>query len=61
MVAWYNEIDPYAADWLENLIAAGLIAPGVAGWPTLIVMIDSMVWASTVWLPETLILATPAA
>src|SRR3990167_6597380 len=26
--AWYNEIDPYAADWLRNLIRAGLIAPG---------------------------------
>ena len=28
MAAIYNEIEPYAADWLENLIAAGLIAPG---------------------------------
>lgn len=27
--ALYNEIDPYAADWLENLIAANLIAPGI--------------------------------
>jgi DNA (cytosine-5)-methyltransferase 1 len=27
--AYYNEIDEYAADWLENLIAAGHIAPGV--------------------------------
>jgi DNA (cytosine-5)-methyltransferase 1 len=26
--AYYNEIDPYAAQWLENLIAEGLIAPG---------------------------------
>ncbi len=26
--AYYNEIDPYAADWLRNLIAEGLIAPG---------------------------------
>lgn len=26
--AWYNEIDPYAAQWLRNLIAAGHIAPG---------------------------------
>lgn len=24
----YNEIEPYAADWLENLIAAEHIAPG---------------------------------
>jgi hypothetical protein len=24
----YNEIDPYAAQWLRNLIAAGHIAPG---------------------------------
>lgn len=27
--AYYNEIDPYAARWLRNLIAAGHIAPGV--------------------------------
>ena len=27
-LAYYNEIDPYAAQWLRNLIAAGLIAPG---------------------------------
>ena len=27
-VAYYNEIDPYAAAWLRNLIAAGLIPPG---------------------------------
>ena len=26
--AYYNEIDPYAAQWLSNLIAAGHIAPG---------------------------------
>ena len=26
--AYYNEIDPYVADWLRNLIAAGHIAPG---------------------------------
>ncbi len=26
--AYYNEIDPYAAQWLRNLIAAGVIAPG---------------------------------
>lgn len=29
MAAYYNEIDPYAAQWLRNLIAAGHIAPGV--------------------------------
>lgn len=29
MTAWYNEIDPYAAQWLRNLIDAGHIAPGV--------------------------------
>ncbi|WP_250438746.1 DNA cytosine methyltransferase [Delftia tsuruhatensis] len=29
MPAYYNEIDPYAAQWLRNLIAAGHIAPGV--------------------------------
>jgi DNA (cytosine-5)-methyltransferase 1 len=28
MTAYYNEIDPYCAQWLRNLIAAGLIAPG---------------------------------
>lgn len=27
--AYYNEIDPYAAEWLRNLIKAGHIAPGV--------------------------------
>ena len=26
--AYYNEIDPYAAQHLRNLIASGLIAPG---------------------------------
>lgn len=26
--AYYNEIDPYAAQWLRNLIKAGHIAPG---------------------------------
>ena len=29
MVAFYNEIDPFAADWLEKLIDAGQIAWGV--------------------------------
>jgi|DEB0MinimDraft_6_1074348.scaffolds.fasta_scaffold03462_3 DNA (cytosine-5)-methyltransferase 1 len=29
MVAYYNEHDVYAAQWLRNLIDAGLIAPGV--------------------------------
>ncbi len=28
MSAYYNEIDPYAAEWLQNLIVARLIAPG---------------------------------
>ena len=28
MSAYYNEIDPYAAQWLRNLITAGHIAPG---------------------------------
>ena len=28
MGAYYNEIDPYCAAWLRNLMAAGLIAPG---------------------------------
>lgn len=26
--AYYNEFDPYVAQWLRNLIAAGHIAPG---------------------------------
>lgn len=29
MGAYYNEIDPFAAQWLRNLITAGHIAPGV--------------------------------
>ncbi len=29
MTAYYNEHDPYAAQWLRNLIAAGHIAPGI--------------------------------
>lgn len=29
MSALYNEIDDFAADWLENLISAGQIAPGI--------------------------------
>jgi DNA (cytosine-5)-methyltransferase 1 len=29
VTAYYNEIDPYAAQWLRNLIAAGHIAKGV--------------------------------
>jgi len=29
VAAYYNEIDPYAAQWLRNLISAGHIAPGV--------------------------------
>lgn len=29
MSAYYNELDPYAAQWLRNLIAKGLIADGV--------------------------------
>lgn len=28
MTAYYNEIDPFAAAWLRELIKAGLIAPG---------------------------------
>lgn len=28
MAAYYNEFDPYAAQWLRNLIAIGAIAPG---------------------------------
>jgi DNA (cytosine-5)-methyltransferase 1 len=28
MTAYYNEIDPFAAAWLRNLIAAGHIGPG---------------------------------
>jgi len=29
MTAYYNEIDPYCAAWLQNLMDAGHIAPGV--------------------------------
>lgn len=29
MTAYYNEFDPFAAQWLRNLIDAGHIAPGV--------------------------------
>ena len=29
MTAFYNEIDPYCAQWLRNLIDAGNIAPGI--------------------------------
>lgn len=29
MSAYYNEIDPFAAQWIRNLIWAGLIAPGI--------------------------------
>jgi DNA (cytosine-5)-methyltransferase 1 len=29
VTAYYNEFDPYAAQWLRNLISAGHIAPGV--------------------------------
>ena len=29
MSAYYNEIDSHAAQWLRNLIARGLIAPGI--------------------------------
>lgn len=28
MTAYYNEIDPFCAEWLRNLIKEGLIAPG---------------------------------
>ena len=28
MIAYYNEIEPYAAQWLRNLIAKGLIPDG---------------------------------
>ena len=28
VTAYYNEIEPYAASWLRNLIAGGHIAPG---------------------------------
>jgi DNA (cytosine-5)-methyltransferase 1 len=29
MAAYYNEFDPYAAQWLRNLIESGHIAPGI--------------------------------
>jgi len=28
MTVYYNEVDPFAAQWLRNLISAGCIAPG---------------------------------
>lgn len=28
MTAYYNEIDPYCAEWLSNLMEANVIAPG---------------------------------
>lgn len=28
MTALYSEIEPYPAQWLRNLVAAGQIAPG---------------------------------
>lgn len=28
MTAYYNEHDPFAAQWLRNLVSEGLIAPG---------------------------------
>ncbi|MFS1524483.1 hypothetical protein ACL7TT_10270 [Microbulbifer sp. 2304DJ12-6] len=28
MAAYYNEIDPFSAQWLRELISAGHIAPG---------------------------------
>ena len=28
LAAYYNERDPFAAQWLRNLIAEGIIAPG---------------------------------
>jgi DNA (cytosine-5)-methyltransferase 1 len=28
MAVWYNEVDPFAAQWLRNLIAAGLLPEG---------------------------------
>jgi DNA (cytosine-5)-methyltransferase 1 len=34
VTAYYNEIDPYAAQWLRNLIAAGHIAPGDVDEPS---------------------------
>jgi hypothetical protein len=33
VTAYYNEIDPQAAQWLRNLIAAGHIAAGRGGQP----------------------------
>ncbi|MCZ2113649.1 MAG: DNA cytosine methyltransferase, partial [Anaerolineae bacterium] len=27
-LAYYNDIDPYCCQWLQNLIDAGLIPPG---------------------------------
>ena len=32
--AYYNEFDPFAAEWLTKLIASGMIAPGESYCPT---------------------------
>lgn len=37
MSSYYNENNPYCAEWIRNLIADGHIAEGdavLAGWPT---------------------------
>ena len=32
MTAYYNDNEPFVAQWLRNLIGAGLVAPGNAGF-----------------------------
>ena len=32
LTAYYNEIDPYAAQWLRNLITAGQLKPDHSRW-----------------------------
>ena len=38
--AYYNEFDPYAAQWLRNLIDAGHIAPGDRHMDDIDVLVD---------------------
>ena len=38
MAAYYNEIDPYAAEWLRNLIKAGHIADGEVDTRSIVVV-----------------------
>lgn len=41
MTAYYNEFDPFAASWLEELIKDGLIAPGVVDRRSIVDVVPS--------------------